>query len=404
MTSFSIKRGYRRSISAPAPIDDTGTPAPKRPSRAVRRESRLTFGGIVYIAVTLFLAVGAINSQNNLLFWLFGVAIATLIVSGIFSGNALMKTRLRSRAFKEVSAGQTLRLHYTVKNRSRFFPLFAALISEIQDQRNAIGTFLPASVIHIGPGQSGSFVGILKPTRRGRVTLKRIRLSTRFPFGLLQKSLIFEQPRTLLVLPHKLQLHPGLLRHTHAQGEQARRRSARGGRSDELWGLREYVPGDPRRRISWKHSARRSELVVVEHTQTISSRIWIWIIEPDADTGQRAQLTERAIAAAASLIEQGASRSIPIGLWFPQRGLRIEPMSGRSHAGRVQRALAMVDLDLEESPLTPPPTRERDRVIVFRAGGATPNGTPDARVLDMTKPESWLADPSSLPEALGGKP
>ncbi|MFG0244448.1 MAG: DUF58 domain-containing protein [Phycisphaerales bacterium JB052] len=404
MTSFSIKRGYRRSISAPAPIDDTGSAKPNRASRAIRRESRLTFGGIVYIAVTLFLAVGAINSQNNLLFWLFGVAIATLIVSGIFSGNALMKTRLRSRAFKEVNAGQTLRLHYTVINRSRFFPLFAALISEMPDSPNMMGTFLPASVIHIGPGQSGSFMGTLKPSKRGRVTLRRIRLSTRFPFGLLQKSLIFEQPRTLLVLPHKLQLRSELLRHTHAQGEQARKRSARGGRSDEFWGLREYVPGDPRRRISWKHSARRAELVVVEHTQTISSRIWVWIVEPEPGSDQYEQMCERAIAAGAALIEQGASRSIPIGLWYPQRGLRVDPMTGRSHAGRTLRALAMVDLDIEDAPVTPPPARERDRVIVLKAGSSAPKGTPGARVVDLTRPESWLKNPESLPESLGGKP
>ena len=403
MSSFSVKRGYRRSISAPAPINDTTPDTLKQSSRATRRESRLTFGGVVYIGVTLFLAIGAINSQNNLLFWLFGVAIATLIVSGIFSGNALMKTRLRSRAFREVHAGQTLRLHYTITNRSRFFPLFAALISESSEQPEVVGDFLPASVIHMGPGKSGSVVGTLTPTRRGRATLRRVRLATRFPFGLMQKSLIFEQPRTLLVLPHTLRLKPDLLTPTHTKGEQVRRRSTQGGRSDEFWGLREYVPGDSRRRISWKHSARRGELVVVEHAQSISSRIWVWLIEPDQSDEHHIIMSERAIAAGAALIERGAVRTMPIGLWYPQRDVRVEPKSGRSHVGRVLRSLAMVDLKHAPASSLPPPMGTRDRLIVIQACSSKPSNARDAILIDLNKPETWMLDPSSLPRALGGE-
>ena len=402
MSSFRIQHGYRTKISAPVPVEDAPPSHIKRQGRAIRRESRLTFGGFIYVGVTVFLAIGAINSQNNLLFWLFGVSIATLIVSGIFSGNALMKTRLRARALPEVVAGQPLHLHYAITNRSRFFPLFAALVSEVPQGRKHWGELQPASLVHIGPGQSGSVVGTFTPSRRGRLTLRKIRLTTRFPFGLLQKALVFDQPRTLLVLPHTLRLKPGLLRQHQAHGEQIRRRSSRAGKSNEFWGLREYKPGDSRRRISWKLSARRNGLVVIEHAQTSSARLWVWIIEPDADNEQWDMLTERAIAAAGALVEQGATRTVPVGLWYPQRNLRHEPSTGRAHLGRMLRALAMVDLEHERSGMPQPPMQARDQLIVVCAGEHPKSAMVPSRVLDVTRPESWLLDPHSLPRALGG--
>lgn len=400
MSVLSTHREPSRGVGVKTPSDDRTTETPS--ARPTRRESRLTFGGLIYIAVTLFLAIGAVNSQNNLLFWLFGVAIATLIVSGIFSGNALMKTRLQARAFREGHAGQTLKLHYSVSNRSRFFPLFAALISESPDNTKRIGAFLPASIIHVGPGESGSFVGNLVPARRGRVILHTIRLSTRFPFGLMQKSLVFEQPRIMMVLPHMLTLKPDLLRQTHSPGEQPRRRSPRSGRSDEFWGLREYVPGDARRRIAWKHSARRNDLVVVEHAQNISIRLWLWIIEAAEPHEDHETQSERAIAIAASLIEHNAARTTPIGLWYPQRDLRLEPKPGRIHAGRTLRALATVELSNPASPLLPPPAGARDRIIAIQPGSKRPKGAQTPSIIDTTRPKTWLLNPESLPAALGG--
>ncbi len=389
-------------MNASAPIEDVTPDTNRRSSRAVKRESRLTFGGFVYVAVTMFLAIGAINSQNNLLFWLFGVSIATLIVSGIFSGNALMRIRVHARALPEVSAGQNTQLHYIVSNRSRFFPLFACLMSESHKDSKSLGAFTPASLLHLGPGQTSTITGTLCPSKRGRVTLRTLRLTTRFPFGLLQKSLIFEQPRTLLVLPYQLRIRSELITPQTAHGEQIRRRSHRGGKSTEFWGLREYRPGDPRRKIAWKLSARRNGLVVVEHAQTVSTRIWVLLIEPDGAGIEAEILAERGIAVAAALLEQGTLRNIPVGLWYPQRSLKVDPATGRAHYGRMLRALAMVDRATDSMPVVPPPLRSRDQIIQVSEGDRPAVAMRPSRMIDLTRPESWLIDPAALPRALGG--
>ena len=80
-----------------------------------------------------------------------------------------------------------------------------------------------------------------------------------------QKSLLFEHARPLLVLPHELKLRKDLTKPQPSSGDEILRKSRRGGMSNEFWGLREYRAGDPARRISWKHSARRGELVRAVH-------------------------------------------------------------------------------------------------------------------------------------------
>ena len=402
MSSFSLNRENQQKLGDQSPAEDTTSETSLRADRAYKRESRLTFGGLIYVGVTVFLAIGAVNSQNNLLFWLFGVSIATLIVSGIFSGNALMKTRLRARALKEVYAGQRVHLHYTVNNRSRFFPLFACLITEAADNAERIGTFRPASLIHTAPGGIGTHFGTLIPTQRGRVTLREIRLTTRFPFGLLQKTLLFNQPRPLLALPYPLKIKSGLVLPKSSHGEQVRRRTNRGGNSNEFWGLREYRPGDPRKQIAWKQSARRGGLVVVENAQTISSRVWIWIGEPDVADPKAHILRERGIALAAALLEQGALRTMPIGLWYPERGIRHEPASGRAHIGRALRSLATVDTKHEPLQSIHPPLLARDQIIYVSDRDSAPKTVAPVRVLDTNAPDGWLNDPQSLPASLGG--
>lgn len=366
----------------------------------IRRESKLTFGGLIYIGVTVFLAIGAVNSQNNLLFWLFGVAIATIIVSGLFSGSALMKTQLRARVLNEVHAGQPQRLHYSVRNKSSIFPVFACLISEESKKIQLDGKRVPASVVHVAPRSSVSTYGSFTPRVRGRYIFRQIRLSTRFPFGLMQKSLIFEQSRPLLVLPPAINLKRDLLNATPAHGEQVLRKARRGGESNELWGLREYRAGDPRRRISWKHSARRGDLVVVEQAESYAMRFWIMIVEPDTLDEVGRVHTERAIAVAAALFEQAGTQSTPIGLWYPQRSVRFDPLTGRAQAGRAIRALALLDLDEDAVSLTPAPVRTRDRVILIQRGTTLPDRVSASRIIDTDYPDSWLHRSGSLPDGL----
>jgi uncharacterized protein (DUF58 family) len=374
--------------------------------KAIRRESRITLGGLVYIAVTMFLAIGAINSQNNLLFWLFGVAIATLIVSGLFSGNALMQIRLEAQEVPDSAAGEKIRIHYVLTNRSKIFPLFAALITEVPQDDHHRADRTPASVIHLGPRQQQKFSGSIVEAHRGRYALNRIRLSTRFPFGLLQKSLIFESHRAYTVMPFELDLNPEVYRVQRGRGEEAKKRSTRSGVSNEYWGLREYAHGDPKRSIAWKQSAKNQRLVVIQKTQPLSSRLWVWVRADQIDgnreySASETILIERAVALAASVVSQASSRGVPVGLWMPGFDIRISPSNTRAHRSRCLRTLALIDLTSDRQTDLPPPASEADDVIqVFYQDTTRSDVQSGKRTYFAVRPEQWMASGQHLPHAL----
>ncbi len=390
------------------PTDQICTRQDQHSSKAVRRSSKLTFGGGVYILVTLFLAIGAINSQNNLLFWLFGVAIATLIVSGVFSGNALMQVRLKAQAVPDAYAGDLLRLHYTVSNHSRFFPLLAAMITEVPEKNASNTKFKAAALLHIGPQSRCKVTGSFVPYSRGRVAMREVKLTTRFPFGLLQKTLVFECPRKTMILPHILAIKPEIIRVRQGHGEEVRKQTDSSGSSNEYWGLREYTPGDPKRAIAWKQSARQGKLVVVEHAQPISTRLWISIAEPKPGLMNDPIKSERAISLAASIITQATARGVPVGLWMPTHGIRMMPGNGKAHMMRCLRALGMIDFDQSPTRSTgrssPPPSASADDVLVIAIDQPPSLHAKNLRVLQADDPASWLIDPSSLPMSLRATP
>jgi len=94
--------------------------------------------GVLYVAVTLFLALGAINSQNNLLFAALGLAIGGLLVSGIISGASLLGLRVERDPIVHASVGAPLTVSYTISNTNRFFPAFGLGVMELPG-RNAQG-------------------------------------------------------------------------------------------------------------------------------------------------------------------------------------------------------------------------------------------------------------------------
>lgn len=367
-------------------------------SKPIKRESKITLGGGVYVLVTLFLAIGAINSQNNLLFWLFGVSIATMVVSGVFSGNVLMQVRLQAQGVPDSVAGEAVRLHYTLVNQSRFFPLFAAMISEVHDEHSPSGRFESAAVIHLGPRQRSRVTGVYFGSSRGRYQMRHVRLSTRFPFGLIQKSLIFECPRSMMILPYQLAIKPELVRIIHGQGEEVHRRTDASGVSSEYWGLREYTPGDPKRAIAWKQSARLQRLVVIEHAQPIASKLWVWITRDETDP----IMTERAIALGASIVFHSSKRGVPVGLWAPSMGVHLSPGLGKAHTMRCLRALGMINLHDEQYADHSPRAANADDVLVVQAQKKRVTTSGRVRMLNLDEPSAWLLNPDGLPENLGG--
>jgi uncharacterized protein (DUF58 family) len=357
-------------------------------AKPVERRYHHHMPGIVFVGFTIIVALGAVNSQNNLLFLALGLCLGALVISGVISGTSLLGVRLR----REIPASSTclrpVDITYQVTNANRWFTSLGLVVEEVLPPtlrarrssgvawwkfRLVTGTATttrpraPAAFIPSVPPRSAITVRArVTPLRRGWLRLPSVRVWTTFPFGLSRKSIRFDQESFVLVRPGVLELKPGILQGLLTHGPDGERASGRLGTGDEFYGIREYVPGDSPRRVAWRSSARRASaggsLVIRQNLAPAPPMFWV-VLRLDSGVGEAAN--ERAILLAASLLAAIADAHAAVGVFVLNarvdgreagsvptdagagilgRGddvLRAEPRSGGAHLAHMLTQLAM---------------------------------------------------------------
>jgi uncharacterized protein (DUF58 family) len=113
-------------------------------------------------------------------------------------------------------------------------------------------------------------------TSRGGFSLGPTRLTSGDPFGIFRVSRTYPSNGSLIILPMIFPVTqflspPGLL----PGGKAIRRKSL--DITPHAAGVREYVPGDPMKRIHWPTSIRRGALMVKEFEQDPQAEIWLFL-------------------------------------------------------------------------------------------------------------------------------
>lgn len=375
---------------------------PRQPERA-RPRLRYHFHGpgLVYTLVTIVLALGAINSQNNLLFWALGLALSGLAASGLVSGASLSGIRISRLAVPAAAVGEPVRIRYAVSNTSRFVPAFGLTIVELPASRGAEAPsgFGPvrAFVLHVPPGATVEAEAVVIPSRRGAYRLAEVRASSTFPFGLARKSVTLRQPTMVLVRPARLTLTAAALALLTA--EATGRRGARRSHDEDFYGLREFNASDPPGKVAWRVSARVDRPVVRREPPRGVPRVWLHLAL-DAAAEEEA---ERALALAGSLIREGAARGVAVGLSIPAARIVRPPRPGSGPAEDLLDQLALATLDAATSD-APSRALASEPVIVIRAGsggaGAVPRGR--GQIIDVRDISRLVVGPPA--GLVGGAP
>jgi len=171
----------------------------------MKRRYHLQFPFWVYCGLTLLVAAAAMNSGYNLLYWVFGIMAAALLVSGIVSGMMMMGLRVRRTTPGFGIVGHALTIRYSVTNRNRFFPVFNVCFEERPVADGAGWQRLlraaPAWVMHIGPREAVHGEAVLWPRQRGVARFVNLRMWTTFPFGIIRKSVTVAQEQHLPIYP-----------------------------------------------------------------------------------------------------------------------------------------------------------------------------------------------------------
>ena len=160
------------------------------------------------------------------------------------------------------------------------------------------GSVVPVSVPGLSPGQVVEREVVVPTARRGRLLLGPVRTLRADPIGLVRRELIWTEALEVIVHPRTIDVpstSSGLVR--DLEGQPTRDLTP----SDLAFhALREYVPGDDRRHIHWKSTAKTGALMVRQFEETRRSHLVVALSIASIDFGSDAEF-ELAVSVTASL-------------------------------------------------------------------------------------------------------
>ena len=302
------------------------------------RRLRPTRAGWSFFAICFGVGFAAFNTGNNLLYLVFAQMLAFLVLSGVLSESALRGIRVHRRLPRELFAGAARPVVLEVSNQQRNVPAFAIVVEdrvvEAGEPPRAGGRVF---ALRIGAGRTEKRVYHLTPVARGRLHFQGFSVFTRFPFGLFSKSLELEAEGDALVYPavEAVQV-PAEFGSARASGERV---VGDGGSGADVSGLREFASGDSARRVHWRASLRRGELLVRdvenEHEAEIEVRL------RTAGTVAGSAFEQRVSWAASEIVAHLSARSLV--------SLRTDEAFVPADSGDAQRARLLSFLALVEA-------------------------------------------------------
>lgn len=316
--------------------------------------------GIVYLSVTVFIGVGAVNAQNNLLFFLFGISLAAILISGFISGSMMMGIKVQRTIQTPVYAKSTVVCNYTIKNTNRFIPAFAITLTEHKLAATTNATSKPtrrfplhAFIPYIPPDSELTTKIKLPSPPRGELTIDKLSITSTFPFGIVTKAITYTNQEQLLVRPAIHPIAPKAFSNAAGAGRSTTEDRRRKGQGLEFYALREFAHADSPKQVAWKASARAGTLLTKQHASpTPKTLTVILMLEPAAEHSE----LERRIESAASYIMTAAAKNYQVALEVPHFALSSKTTNpGTRAAGALLDILALIDLSAQLAATAPLP-------------------------------------------------
>ncbi len=303
------------------------------------RKLSLTPEGWVYLIVLIFISVGSVLRNVNLLIFMAGMMYAPILINWRLGVNRLRSLTASRFIPRRLHANDSAMIQWTCQNRHRSFPAWnVSVLDSIRQVDNDDGA---QSTPDDSPNKSRLFrwlgevllsvfqkpdhdsrynakLGFIRIdsgksevesyrvffSRRGEYLVGPATVSTTFPFGLIVLRLHLLQQETVFVAPEIGRLLPTWEKRVEsiAIGTDAikRRRSTQ---EDQFHALRPWRSGDSKKNIHWRTTARMGQPIVREHDQP-NNRDFALVNDlfcPPGDV-RSAELCERALSFTATAV------------------------------------------------------------------------------------------------------
>jgi len=319
---------------------------------------RLTRWGGIFLAVLLVLGLAAVNTGNNALIMVLGLALGSYVVSGAWSRQVLGGVTVRLERPRELFAGRPVVLGLTVTNHSRL-PAYGLVLRDGRGRAVLLESLLP------GRSECRRSIEIVLP-RRGWTVLGPWRVEVLLPLGFFLKSKRVVGEERVLVYPRLLPTARARRVGASAGREAARERDH--GREGDVTQLRGFQSGDERRQIHWKQTARQQRLIVTERQRRSEGAVYL-VLDPRVDHLDDAAALERfeaAVSSVATVAVERIRRREPVGLILGRTV--VAPVAGPEHGAALLAPLAEVRAEPADAP--PPQVPKGIDWTVFSPGEA----------------------------------
>ncbi len=319
-----------------------------RPVWAVIRPVTSTVSALGWSALV---AAGLLGWAGLHYAWLEAIVIAVLLVAAMLVGVVFVLGRFRYTVLLDlteprVTVGDRALGRLDVRNESARALLPAVMELPVGQ---SLGTF---PVPRLAPGAAHESIFTVPTHRRSVITIGPVRSVRADPFGLLRRQVVWSGPQELFVHPRVQALSgssTGFLRDLEGRVTQDISDS-----DVSFHALRGYVPGDDRRHIHWKTTARTGELMVRQFEETRRSHLAV-ILSTGSQDYADAEEFELAVSACGSLGLQAIREDRGVTVLVHEGSLR------GTHRTQLLDDLSRVELR----------SAKRTLVDVARVAGAT---------------------------------
>ena len=237
---------------------------------------KLTREGIVYLAGVFVIILAALNTGNNLLFMILASMLAGILISGILSRVVLTGIELKLELPDHIFAEQPMLANLILANEKLTLPSFSLRVEGDEKKARAQILTRPVYFPFIPRQRQAEQKVELNFPRRGVYRQDAFNLSTKFPFGFLQKLRKVDSQMEIVVYPRVTPTEEFYEVLPLISGEME---SYHRGRGHDLYSLRDYQSTDSARYVDWKASAKVSTLMVREFTREDERRVLL-VLDP----------------------------------------------------------------------------------------------------------------------------
>lgn len=223
---------------------------------------RITTRGKLFLALTILIGIGAVNTANNLLFIMLGFLLGIIIISGILSELNLYNIDVSYYLPEIIWSQKESHIIVKLRNNKKIFPSYAI---EIEDVIHNIKMDKRCYFLKVGNRSQQKVKYEFIHNFRGKFNIIGYKLITRYPYGLFEKEKFVKvQNKYIEIFPSlikvslldiknniKIKSYPYNLYQKVQFGE-------------DIDSVKEYTPGDDAHLIHWKTTARRQKLMVKE--------------------------------------------------------------------------------------------------------------------------------------------